>query len=598
MSISSKKETDQKIQEYFKCKQNPIYFIEKYIELEAPGGNVLMRLYKPQKRVLKSFVNDHHVIALKSRQIGISTLVQVYLVWVVTFYKNVVIGMVSRDGAESTNFCRTLMNMIRNLPDFLRPEFEKDTEQTFILANGCKFFASQVNESKPENLFRGRPITIAVVDEAAFISKIDEAYTGMAPALFKSQKTAQMNGVPFGTFIISTPNRTVGKGSWYYKQWKDAQENNSIFKAQKVYWKEVDEFINDPLWYSTQCQLLGNVKWKIEQELEMKFVASDDSFFDSDVVFALNDSESDPIVTYELSQYKFFQYVKNDPSRFYLIGIDSASAGGLDYSAIQVVDYETFQQCGEFKERLRVDDFCKVIERIVKIFPNNLLIVENNSYGNQVVEFLTKNGAFYRLYKQKVINTNSKKKQTKWRYGLWMGPQTRPLAIDGLYTLISEDPGLIKGRRTILELIGLVRKNNRVQADEGENDDLSLALSFCAYVKLYDPPIGYMGQSVGSDVAEQIIDTIGMNFDEKITSNLFNIESEDEDDKMEVVDRLNRAINKHVKNNLNFLSQQSSGNSIDITKLMGFNSISGYRDTAGKPLRTKQLALDEWNFQN
>jgi len=568
--------TDQ-VEEYFKCKNDIIYYIENYIQLSLPGGNQLMKLYQPQKRVINSFMTNHHVISLKSRQIGISTLTQVYIAYIVTFYKNVVIGMVSRDGNESTDFCRKTMSLINNLPDFLRPRFIKETEQTFILDNGCQFFASQVNESKPGGLFRSKAITLAIIDEAAHIGRIDEAYTGMAPALFKSQKVARENGVPFGTIIISTPNKTVGLGKWYYDKWVTAQEPGTLFTAEKVHWKDVKEFRDDPMWYKTQCEILENVQWKIDQELEMKFVASEGSFFPPDTISELNECEKEPIAKYLVeNKYEILQFAPRIMDKFYLIGIDTASASGDDNSTIQVIDYETFDQVMEFRDKLRVDEFCKVVATVAKIYPNNLMIPENNTYGNQVMEYLTKSGASYRLYQQKVVNTQKKNAKTRFRYGLYTGSQTRPLIIDALYTYIVENPSLVKSRRTILELIGLIKsKSGKVEADAGANDDLALALAMCAYVKMYDPPIGMGSNVISNDnEIETIVETIALNLDSSLyvptrySSTRLNGTPMD---RVSINAKLNKSIMNHVSNNLATMGQlNSSGNTvIDISKILG-----------------------------
>jgi len=589
--------TKYQVQEYFKCKSDPIYFIEHYIKLELPGGDVLMKLYRPQKRMLLSMVRDHFLIALKSRQIGISTLIQAFIVYIFVFYKNVVVGIVSRDGPESTDFCRKVIGMIKKLPDFMRPKFEKDTEQTFILDNGCQLYASQVNDANPGALFRGKAITLAIIDEAAFIPKIDDAYTGFAPALFKAQKVAKMNGVPFGTFIISTPNRTVGIGKWYYSQWKYAHEHDTIYIPHKIHWKEVEEFANDPTWYKQQCDLLHNIQWKIDQELEMKFVASSDSFFSGDTVSKLNSSITQPMSVIKIDRYNLHQYALPNANRFYLIGIDIASSGGNDYSALQVVDYESFEQVAEFKDKLRVDEFCRIIDLVNKIYPNNLIVPESNSYGNQVCEFLTKTGTYYRIYQQKLKNVNSNKKTTRYRYGLWTGPQTRPLLLDALYTFIEEDPGIVKGERTILELIGLVRKpSGRVEADESEHDDLSFALGFCAYVKMYDPPMNVINESINKNLVDQIVSTIEMNQDgHMMNASLINLSEEEQSDRVTVIARSNKVIHKIIKDNLFNLSNNSvTGNSVDVNSILGFNVRTGQRKD--EPGRTKQMALDQWNF--
>ncbi len=579
-------EQKQRLVEYFKCKKDPQYFIEKYIKLSLAGGDKSVPLYDKQKEFIDFLNKEHYAIVLKSRQTGLSTIVQMFCAHVCTFYKNAVIGIISKSGAESSDFCRKTMSMMDTLPEWLRPKFKTRNVQSFILDNGCQFYASQINEGNPEGLFRSKALTILIIDEAAFISKLDEAYTGVAPTLFKSQKMARETGTPYGTIVISTPNKTVGKGKWYYNRWTEAISNNSIFKPFKLHWTMIDEFANDPTWYATQCRLLHNVKWKIDQELDMQFVASNDSFFPSDTIAKLNKCTKTPIEKLRLLKYDFWLFEKPQRDKFYLIGIDTASASGSDASAIVVYDFETFNQIGEFKDKLRVDTFCKVISLVDMIFPNNIIIPESNTYGNQVCEYLTnnENGRFYNIYQTKVKSNKlqSSKKSTsqrpKFMYGLSTGPFNRPLMIESLYVAIVEDPTIIRSERLALELIGLVDDGNgKIMAEEGEQDDLALASSFCSYVRTYDPPLGMskVANSISSldyikDVAnwnqeDGSISSIGDLIELKhLMSGTTEVESES---KLNDIKRMNQLLSNVIKTNMTSIIKES-GTTIDMLKML------------------------------
>jgi hypothetical protein len=566
-------EQKQRAIEFIKCKNDPVYFCERYLKLALVGGDKLVPLYDRQKDFLTDIYKHHHLAVLKSRQTGLSTIAQMFCAHLCTFYKNVVIGVVSKSGSESTDFCRKTMSLIRNLPDWMRPAFKKDTEQTFILRNGCQFYAGQVNDSNPESLFRGKALTVLIIDEAAFISKIDEAYTSCAPTLFKSQTLARSLGIPFATLIISTPNKTVGKGKWYYSTWTSSVNGTSIFKPFKLHWKMIKELADDPTWYKTQCDLLGNVKWKIDQELDMQFVASSSSFLPTECIATLNKCYVSPIGTMKLGRYELRQFKTPEKNKFYIVGIDTASAGGVDNSTIEVFDYETLEQVSEFQAKLRVDEFCEIISTISKIYPNNLLVPEANSYGNQVCEYLTRGGTFYNIYQHKITKDKTAK-NPKFRYGLYTGPQNRPLMSDALYTYVTEDPSIIKSERLALELIGLIENSGKVMADEGEKDDLALALMFCCYVKLYDPPLAISRTFTSSDSMQDFRDIASWNSDRAPTittpelSEIASIQEDGEGDIIERQERSNKVINKHLKDNLHKIMQEGHSSNIDILKII------------------------------
>jgi len=583
-NLSSMKK--QRLIEYFKCKNDPVYFIEKYVKLSLAGGDRTVQLYSKQKDFVSDFYNKHHLIVLKTRQTGLSTISQMLACHLVCFYKNAVIGCISKSGAESTDFCRHILNMIDNLPEWLRPGFIKRTEQSFILDNGSKFYASQVNESNPEGVLRGKSITLLIIDEAGFIPKIDEAYTSMAPTLLKAQQLAKQEKIPYGTIIISTPNKTVGKGKWYYQNWVSSHEGRSIFKPFKLHWKEIPEFANDPNWYKTQCDLLNNVSWKIAQELDMQFVASSNSFFPSDTIKILNrcTKQSEIKINFFKTDLEIFE--KFDESKFYLIGIDTASEGGVDSSVIEVCEFETLKQVAEYKaDHIRVEDFCEVITKVATIYPNNLLIVESNSYGNQVCEYLTRRNTYYNLYlskqKKSTIDTATIKRKNKYRYGIYTGPQNRPLIIDSLYTYVVDDPENIRSEALALELIGLVDNNGKVQADEGEHDDLAMAYAFCCYVKLYDPPMGIALKFTDPNNASDFCEIASWNENRSpvTSSEIAELKGLETTDRVEILEKSNHLMSRFVKDNLSKILTQQQSTTIDLLKIIDIRN----KKTGGKP---------------
>lgn len=554
-TISKLNETDEfRLKEFIKCKNDIIYFVEHYCMVPAPGGERLIKLYEPQKPVLETLVRDHHIVSLKSRQVGVSTLCTCYVTWCCTFYDGIITGVISRSSAEASDFNRKVMNLIDLLPDWMRPEFDKRTEQTFILKNGCASFSAGVNPANPSSIFRGKSLTNLIIDEAGFIPAISDAFASCAPSLFKAQQTARFRGAPYATAIISTPNKTTGMGKFYFDTWVRANKGEGIYKPVLIHWKDIKEFADDPLWYKTQCEILGNVQWKIDQELNCKFISGGNSFFSSEVVSQLNEINNDPINTYVINGHELRQWKVPKMDRFYLIGIDTASAYGSDSSTVQVIDYETCEQVAEFQSKLRVDDFCPVIEEICKIYPNNILIPECNSYGNQVCEYLSRRGK-YSIYqtktKPKDINTNKQVKKIKYRYGLYTNPQNRPLIIDALYTYVSDNPSIINSSRTALELISLTNNpNGKIAAEEGEHDDLSLALAFCFYVRMYDPPQSIAFSIKDSDTMEQFYNIADWNDDENGKISPQSVFGYGVKNNMNDIDNYNR-LNKNVKSYIN-----------------------------------------------
>lgn len=485
------------VTEWMKCKQSFDYFCSNYILIEMPGGDVLLTPYKPQSDLISLINTDHYVLVLKSRQIGISTIIQAYAVWLCTFFENVVIGIVSKDGKEATDFARTIRGMIEKLPKWMGLVFDKKTEQSFILGNGAKVYASPVNPNAPEKTLRGKAITFLVIDEAAFIKFLDVAWTSMIPALSTNQMHARKNGVPYGTVVLSTPNKTVGPGKWFYEKYQRAVGGDDIFKDFVIHWRDVKELADDDTWYNTQCSMFENDPNKIQQELELKFLSTTGSFFNDHVTQVLQDIDTDPIERIKLFNGEAWRFKHAIPNVHYIIGVDTAPEHGEDKSALTVWDYQHLEQVFEYQGKCRVADFVKVVKVAAAQYPGTI-VVESNSYGNHVVEEMMSSEYSHMMYKESRGNTKVP--------GLQTTAKTRPLIIDALYSLITEFPEIIKSKRLVLELIGLISKpSGRVEADLGCHDDLALSAGLCFYVHKYDPVLMLQNNTVASNLFTEVM---------------------------------------------------------------------------------------------
>jgi len=468
---------EEKVVEYLKCKESFLYFCPKYIKIEMPGGDIPLTPYSKQAELIEQILRDYFVIVLKSRQIGISTILKAFCAWLTVFYDNVVIGIVSKDGPEASDFGRDITSMIDKLPVWMKPKFSKRRERQFILDNGSKCYCSPVAPNSPDKTLRGKGITFLLIDEAAFIKYIDIAWTAMSPALSTSQAHARKNNIPYGTVILSTPNKTTGVGRWYFNRFTKALNGNSIFKYSIIYWREIPELADDPKWYSNVCDLLDNDKKKIDQELELKFLPAEGSFFDPLICGEIQENSVEPMEKVKITAGEIWKYQNPAPKKQYLIGVDTAPEFGHDHSAIEIFDYETMEQVWEFQGKCKVENFCEIVYSAAITYPG-IIIVENNSYGNQVVEYLISKEMSLRLYKE----------PNKKQYGLSTNIKTRPLMLNALYHFITNYPELIKSKRLALEISGLEEKNNKIEAEAGGFDDLVMASAFCFYVRKYDPP--------------------------------------------------------------------------------------------------------------
>ena len=291
-------------------------------------------------------------------------------------------------------------------------------------------------------------------------------------------------------------------GAWYFNRYTKAINGEGIFKASIVYWKDIPELANDPNWFKTQCDMFDNDQRKIEQELELKFLPAGGSFFDEKTCLKIQEANQEPIEIAKIFGGEIWKFEEPVDGKFYIIGVDTAPEFGEDKSAITVWDYETLNQVWEYQTKCKVLDFVKVVRFAISQYPG-CVVIENNSYGNQVMEEISNSEFSAMVYKEK-------RGEHKIASGLSNNIKTRPLMIDALYTYVNQFPQMVKSKRLALELVGLVDNKGRVEADVGCHDDLALTLSFCMYVRKYDPPLFI---DTNKDKQNAFLSILGMNSD-------------------------------------------------------------------------------------
>jgi hypothetical protein len=529
------------VMEYLRCKKSFEYFVRHYILLELPGGDELMNPYRKQLEFIDLVETKKHALLLKSRQTGFSTIVQAYTAWLCVFHDNVVVGIISKDGNEATDFARMIRGMIEKIPNFLKPKkgalgrgFAKKTERSFIMTNGSKVYVATVNPKAPNKTLRGKAITFLIVDEAAFIDYVDSAWTSIVPALSTNQMLAKQKGVPYGTVIISTPNKTVGPGKWYFNRYLRAISGEGLFAPFVVHWKMIDEFVADPDWYNTQCELFDHDTKKIAQELELKFLPAEGAFFESETLEKVQNSVQKPIEKLQLFNGQAWCFQQPIPGTHYIMGVDTAPEHGEDKSAITIWEYESMDQVWEYRGKLKVMEFIEVVKAAAALY-DGTIVIESNSYGNQVIEHMNNSNYSARLYKEK-------RGEKTYVPGLSTTAKTRPLMIDALYSFVTQYPETIKSERLALELTSLVSKTNgRIEADSGCHDDVAISAALCYYVRKYDPPLLIGKGSI--ELVQDLNDILNMNIGgSPLTSHLGS-----EDDSM---DHLNAVLLKKLKESI------------------------------------------------
>lgn len=225
--------------EYKRCLEDPIYFMKKYVKIQHPiRGTVSFDLYPFQEKALGDLVKFDLNIVLKSRQMGISTLTAAYSVWLMTFFsdKNILIISITQETAKE------IVTKVRfandNLPAWLKVACVEDNRLSLRLKNGSAIKAV----SSAGTAGRSAALSLLIIDEAAFIDNIEEIW-------LSAQYTLSTGG---RAIVLSTPN---GVGNFFHKTWVAAEAGENEFNTIKLPWHLHPE--RDQAWRDKQTELSG-----------------------------------------------------------------------------------------------------------------------------------------------------------------------------------------------------------------------------------------------------------------------------------------------------------------------------------------------------
>ena len=459
-------------EEFIKCAQDPVYFMRKYYTIQHPQrGRQLFDLYPFQEKVLRLFQKYPDSIINKSRQLGISTLVSAYSLWLMVFNKDKNILVIATKQDTAKNMVTKVRFAYDNLPVWLRigTGATENNRLSLRLANGSQIKAvSAAGDSG-----RSEAVSLLVIDEAAFIDNIDTIYTA-------AKMTLATGG---GCIALSTPN---GVGNWFHKTYIAAQKQDNNFLPISLPWTVHPE--RDQSWRDAQDVDLG--KRNAAQECDCDFLSSGNTVIDPEILtwYEQNCVQEPQERRGADKSYWIWEYP--DAMRYYAVIADVARGDGSDYSAFHVIDIETMTQVAEYKSQIGTRDYANVLIAAASEYNQALLVVENANIGWDVVQSIVESGYTNIYYSLKAegnsdFNTylNKFEKENGLVPGFTMSQRTRPLALEKMREIIETKAATIKSIRLLEELRVFIWKNNKQQAMTGYNDDLVMSFSMGMYLR-------------------------------------------------------------------------------------------------------------------
>jgi len=455
------------VEEYIKCKEDPIYFCEKYVKIVSLNEGIInFKMFDFQKRFVRTAKQNRFTIVRCGRQMGKTTTATGLLLHEGLFANNPsYIAILANKMDTAQEILDRIQMAYENLPFWLQQGVLSWNKRSFVLENGAKFICAPTSSSA----IRGKSISVLYLDEFAHIPPHIQLkfFTATYPVISSGTSTK--------IIITSTPNGM----ELYYKLWTDAVKGKNSYKAVDVHWSEYPG--RDEKWKEETINNTSAEQFR--QEYEVEFLGSSNTLLSPECLQRL--TYIDPISTHGATKI----YANPDPDRRYIITADVARGVGGDYSAFLVIDVTEFPYtiAAVYKDNtVEPQLFPHFINQAHLSYNACPILVETNDIGQQIAESLItdfENEGVLRVTqtgrKGQVLGGGYNKQS---RVGVKTTQATKKIGCLNMKALVENNKLLVTDFDLLSELTTFVGKGTSYEAEYGKHDDLVMCLVLFAWM--------------------------------------------------------------------------------------------------------------------
>ena len=442
------------LQEYKKCMDNPVYFVENYVKvISLDDGMVPFVLYPYQKDMFKQFQENRFNVVLACRQSGKSISACAYLLWYVLFNPEKTVAILANKGATAREMLNRITLMLENIPFFLQPGSKALNKGSLEFSNNSRIIAAATSGSS----IRGMSVNLLYLDEFAFVERAAEFYTSTYPVISAGKDTK--------VIVTSTAN---GIGNQFHKIWEGAVQQINEFKSFRVDWWDVPG--RDEKWKE---QTVANTsQLQFDQEFGNTFFGTGDTLINADTL--LNLRAKPPKRYMEGGLLKIYEEPVKDHD--YVMTVDVSKGRGQDYSTFTLIDISVrpFAQVAVYRNNtISPLLFPNVIYKYAKPYNDAYVVVESNDQGSVVCNGLYHDLEYENMHVESSVKANA--------IGIEINRKTKRLGCSAIKDILETKRLTINDDSTILEISTFEAKGQSYEASEGNHDDLMMNLVLFGY---------------------------------------------------------------------------------------------------------------------
>ena len=408
------KRTQEEMDDYIKCKLDPVYFATKCF-LMTPEGLKPCTLRDYQEDYLRHLQKNRFSIWLACRQAGKSVTTAIYCLWVILFNidKNGLI--LSKSGPAGQDLLSKIKDMYLYLPYHLKCGTLKWNQSSISFDNNSTISTEPFSPTAG----LGKTINFLILDEFAWCppNEVELFYNNIIPTVTTISDS--------NVCIMSTQNGF----NLFYKLYKASIEKKNIYAPFKVDWDQVPQFNTETkkwekrtqAWKKMMVGILGSEE-AFYYQYGTQFSASDKCLVTRECLSRLRDktilfenrSELEIFINYKDNLYWDPNFdLEELKTGWFVILVDLAEGGGGDSTVFNILQYkgkDKLVQVGVWRSN-EVELEKAALEfwlLVAQLFNNEqtIISIEWNTYG----------GLFYKMISN--LNERDYDMETMYRFNL------------------------------------------------------------------------------------------------------------------------------------------------------------------------------------
>lgn len=279
--------------DYMECAADPLEFAWRHIRIETLTGRVFRpKWWKCQEKVMRTIHDEHRVVVLKARRMGLSWLALIYALWVAIFQQGARILILCKNEDDATKLLDRIRRMYYRLQEDPatqhlltglkeQPGDRKPKDAVTTLEIGASEIRALPAKARSARL---ETAAVVILDEFAFAQESAEIWRAILPTTEAEDETDldfvdDTEPVLAGDgrlIVVSTGNGETGPGEEFHSQWVRARAGLSDFAHVFLSWRDRPD--RDEAWAESMRRKMGDDdRFKVEypETPEEAFLAPD-----------------------------------------------------------------------------------------------------------------------------------------------------------------------------------------------------------------------------------------------------------------------------------------------------------------------------------